>query len=405
VLSNSESLKIAEITLYNAWQERINYQLTLPPKYAYLEPTDIIEVKVRGVSHKMRIIKTDMVRSGMMKIIGTSSNMAIYDFYRNTDYLLPNYELPKPVAGTVMELIDAPPLPNDEASAEGVLRVAVTGSSSNWQGAAIYQSIDNNEDYRLLGAAAIPSIAGVTLEPLPPASPLIFDYGSTITVQLFSGTLCSVTESAMLNGANVALIGEELIQFQKAKLIGDNRYVLSRFLRGRQGTEWAIDTHKAGESFILLNSRLITCKLSSELIGKAISYKAVTIGKTLAEVEPVTFIYNGKRLKPFAPVSLRSTSDSEGNVIISWIRRSRTNNSWRNHSDIPVGEEQELYQIEIRSGDTLLRTIEANTCSYTYTKEQQTTDFGSKIPKKLTATIYQISAQIGRGYGAMIVLL
>jgi hypothetical protein len=405
VLSNSESLKIAEITLYNAWQERINYQLTLPPKYAYLEPTDIIEVKVRGVSHRMRIIKTDMVRSGMMKIIAISFNMVTYDFYRNTDYLLPSYELPKPVADTVMELIDAPPLPNDEVNAEGVLRIAVTGSSSNWQGVAIYQSIDNNEDYRLLGAAAIPSIAGVILEPLPPTSPLIFDYGSTITVQLFAGTLTSVTESALLNGANAALIGEELVQFQNAELIGDNRYALSKLLRGRQGSEWAIDTHKAGESFILLNSRLITCKLSSELIGKAISYKAVSIGKSLAETEAVQFTYNGKRLKPFAPVSLRTMQDSEGNICISWIRRSRINSSWRNHSDVPVGEEQELYQIEIRSGDTLLRTIEANTCSCIYSREQQTADFGNKIPKKLTATLYQISAQIGRGYGATIVLL
>jgi hypothetical protein len=402
VLSNSESLKIAEITLYNAWQERINYQLTLPPKYAYLEPTDIIEVKVRGVSHRMRIIKADMVRSGMMKVVAVSFNMVTYDFYRNTNYLLPSYELPKPISDTIMELIDAPPLPNDEANAEGILRIAVTGSSSNWQGAAIYQSIDNNEDYRLLGTAAIPSIAGVSLEPLPPASPLIFDYGSTITVQLFAGTLTSVTESALLNGVNAALIGDELIQFQKAELIGNNRYALSKLLRGRQGSEWAIDTHKAGESFILLNSRLITCKLSSELIGKAISYKAVSIGKTLAEVEPVTFIYNAKRLKPFAPVSLRTMQDSEGNICISWIRRSRINNSWWNHADVPLGEEQELYQIEIRSGDTLLRAIEANIPSYIYSREQQTADFGNKIPKRLTVTVFQLSAQIGKGYGASI---
>jgi hypothetical protein len=69
---------------------------------------------------------------------------------------------------------------------------------------------------------------------------------------------------------------------------------------------------------------------------------------------------------------------------------------------VPLGEEQELYQIEIKSGDTLLRTIETNTQSCAYTKEQQITDFGSRIPKKLTATFYQISAQIGIGYGASI---
>jgi hypothetical protein len=94
--------------------------------------------------------------------------------------------------------------------------------------------------------------------------------------------------------------------------------------------------------------------------------------------------------------------DSEGNICISWIRRSRINNSWWNHADVPLGEEQELYQIEIRSGDTLLRAIEANIPSYIYSREQQTADFGNKIPKRLTVTVFQLSAQIGKGYGASI---
>jgi hypothetical protein len=119
-------------------------------------------------------------------------------------------------------------------------------------------------------------------------------------------------------------------------------------------------------------------------------------------VEPITFIYTGKRLKPFAPVHLKATRDESGNITISWIRRSRINSSWRNHSDIPVGEEQELYQIEIRNGDTLLRVIETNIPSCIYSKEQQTADFGNKIPKRLTVTVFQLSALVGRGYGTRI---
>jgi hypothetical protein len=39
----------------------------------------------------------------------------------------------------------------------------------------------------------------------------------------------------VLNGANACLIGNEVIQFQTATLIGDNQYRLSGLLRGQAG--------------------------------------------------------------------------------------------------------------------------------------------------------------------------
>jgi hypothetical protein len=410
VLSNQLAKQIADITLYNAWQERINYGLTLPSKYAYLEPTDIISIHSdssgKKIPHKMRIVKTDNQRSGQMKITAVSHNVAMYDFYSATVYLDGNYEIPEPVAGTEIMLIDAPPLPADNNEAQSYLKIAVVPDGSNWQGAVIYQSIDDGYDYRLLSAAQIPSIVGITLNPLPAASPLVFDYGSEIIVQLlFSGALCSVSELSLLNGANSVMIGDELIQFQNSELIGDNKYRLTKLLRGRQGTEWAIGNHKAGDRFIFLNSGIITCNISSELIGKPLLYKAVTVGKTLAEVEPVTFTHKAVNLKPFAPVHLKALRDENGDITINWIRRSRINNSWSDHSDVPIGEEQEQYRIEIRNGDQIIRTLEAEIPTVTYTAEQQQADFSQlEKPYNLTATVYQLSSQIGKGYGASIEL-
>jgi hypothetical protein len=125
----------------------------------------------------------------------------------------------------------------------------------------------------------------------------------------------------------------------------------------------------------------------------------------LAEVEPVTFTHKAVNLKPFAPVHLKATIDENGDILISWIRRSRINNSWSDHSDIPIGEEQEQYKIEIKNGDQIIRTLESAITTVTYTAEQQQTDLSQlEKPYNLTATVYQLSSQIGKGYGAIITL-
>nr|WP_253307663.1 DUF2460 domain-containing protein [Rickettsia endosymbiont of Ceutorhynchus assimilis] len=110
-----------------------------------------------------------------------------------------------------------------------------------------YQSINNGYDYKAISAINAQATTGFTLNKIPPASPLLFDESTEIIIQLLYGKLQSVNELALLSGANKALIGDELIQFQNAELIGDKKYKLTSLLRGRQGTEWAIASHKIGD--------------------------------------------------------------------------------------------------------------------------------------------------------------
>ncbi|WP_458693709.1 GTA baseplate fiber-binding domain-containing protein [Rickettsia endosymbiont of Orchestes rusci] len=189
------------------------------------------------------------------------------------------------------------------------------------------------------------------LNKTPTASPLLFDESTEIIIQLLYGKLQNVNDLALLNGANKALIGEELIQFQNAELISDKKYKLTRLLCGRQGTECAIASHKIGDKFILLNNEIISVPIPNNLIGKPINYKAVTIGKTLAETESVIFTYTGRALKPFASVYATVEKDADGNIKISWLRRSRIDNDWRDYVDIPIGEDIEKYELDIKKNN------------------------------------------------------
>ena len=47
----------------------------------------------------------------------------------------------------------------------------------------------------------------------------------------------------MLGGANAALVGDEIVQFATAELIGPARSRLSRFLGGERGTEQGCELH------------------------------------------------------------------------------------------------------------------------------------------------------------------
>ena len=80
-------------------------------------------------------------------------------------------------------------------------------------------------------------------------------------------------------------------------------YRLSNLLRGRQGTEWAIDGHDIGDRFILLNGDIGTIDMATDLIGREF-YKPVTIGKSLASTAEQSFAYQANSLKAFSPVHI-----------------------------------------------------------------------------------------------------
>ena len=65
--------------------------------------------------------------------------------------------------------------------------------------------------------------------------------------------------------------------------------------------------------------------------------------------------------------------------------------------DVPLGEETELYDVEIMNGATVVRTISSLTsATASYSAANQVIDFGSP-QASLTVKIYQRSTTFGRG--------
>jgi hypothetical protein len=211
----------------------------------------------------------------------------------------------------------------------------------------------------------------------------------------------------VLNGGNACLIGNEILQFRTATLQSDGSYTLSGLLRGRKGTQTT--GHTMGDRFVLLSqSALVRPAAEDAEIGLIRSYKATTIGSSIAAVSTQEFTNTGIARRPYSPVQTGGGRNATGDLTINWIRRSRINAEWRDYVDAGLGETTESYEIEVLntsvSPAVVVRTLTATTNTVQYTAAQQTTDFSSPLPAAVTVRIYQISSTYGRGLPAEAVI-
>jgi hypothetical protein len=100
-------------------------------------------------------------------------------------------------------------------------------------------------------------------------------------------------------------------------------------------------------------------------------------------------------LKPLSPAHVRGAR-SGGDLLLTWVRRTRLGGDSWDGIDVPLGETEERYEIDILDGATVKRTLTATTPAATYTAAQQTADFGAPQPS-IALRIYQMSATRGRG--------
>jgi hypothetical protein len=187
----------------------------------------------------------------------------------------------------------------------------------------------------------------------------------------------------------------------------NKNYQLSKFLRGRRGTEQHIGTHAANEICVLLDSRINRFVAPETRLGNTV-YRVVTSGLDLDDTTDQTINNTGVCLKPFSPVNLRGykSAAASWDINLAWTRRDRFGSVIVDGTDAPMSEQSERYDVEIYSTDfaTLKRTITGNTTqAYTYTNADQVADFGS-TQTSIGLKVYQMSGTVGRGFSGQAVV-
>ena len=276
-----------------------------------------------------------------------------------------------------------------------------------WKSQALYASPETT-GFGLRAVLPMPAFLGRLTTALPPAFHGRIDRTHTVTVAMHSGELASVSRAQLLNGANAAAVRSvsgawEIVQFENADEIAPSLWKLTGVLRGQLGTDDAMLAGAAtGADFVVLDEAVRPAGLRDSETGLALIWRA---GPTGQEFSATTFaqqtVTGGLRARlPLSPVHLEAQKQAGGNVLVSWIRRSRIDaDSW-DGDDIPVGEEGESYRIEIASAaGALKRTATAATQSWTYAAAAIAADF-PVLPANATITVRQISAAVGAGIAA-----
>jgi hypothetical protein len=276
---------------------------------------------------------------------------------------------------------------------------------ATWPGAGLYHSINSGVSYTLLVSITAESVMGYTTTVLGDfLGGNIPDELTSVNVVLTNGSLSSTTFAGLLSGVNTAIIGDEILHFRSATLESNGSYTLRGFLRGRRGSEYAMDDHAVAERFILVDTAtMVRVPQSNADIGQTRQYKPVTSGSTLAGTTAQEFQNLGTGLKPYACTHLGGGRNAAGDATLNWSRRGRIDAAWRDSVDVPLSETSEAYEIEIYSDGTyttLKRTITGITSqTTTYLASEQTTDFGSP-QATIYFRVYQMSGTVGRGHAA-----
>jgi hypothetical protein len=217
------------------------------------------------------------------------------------------------------------------------------------------------------------------------------------------GRLQTVTELEMLNGANRALV--EVIAFASVTANDFGSYQLDTLLRGLRGTEGFVGDHVVGALFLLLEEDTLgRLLLPLDELDEVRYYRAVGRGGQLSDAPTVSMTPIGRDLMPYAPVHLASNGNAWGtNITLSWVRQTRLGGEWvDSFAGTVVAEDDEAYALEILDGPggTVLRTATGITsASFVYTTAMQSADFGV-AQTELTFRVYQVSAQVGRGFAS-----
>lgn len=279
---------------------------------------------------------------------------------------------------TILRINDWPL--GDEQGTKSLLFVAAAGAAPGWRRAPLTLSYDGGESWQSLGGTAPAATLGSVLDTLAPAPSALFDTGAAIEVELVSDAMWleSRSDDALIGGANLAAVGDELIQFGSAEPLGARRFRLARLLRGRRGTEWAAGGHAPGDDFTLIDSAsLVTIEVPHGMIGGDARVMASGIGD-LDDPPVASTGIAGESLRPPSPVHLVARENGTGDLAISWVRRSRQGWAWQSGSDTPLGEESELYRLTLsRTG--FVREVPLGAPAYLYTAAARAAD-GSDGP-------------------------
>ena len=264
-----------------------------------------------------------------------------------------------PVGRTLLHAMELPAL-DDAVLTQPRMLVVACGEGAGWRGAPLLLSLDAGASWTEAGATAAPGVIGTVEVPVGAAPAALVDERHALVIELARAdmVLGDADAGAMDRGANLALAGDELLQFGRAVPLGGAHWRLERLWRGRRGTVPAAGV--AGARFALLTAdSVLAIDLPLAALGGGARIMAAGVGDsgTGSDEPPIaTASVTGASVLPPAPVRLRWVATADGGATVTWTRRSRAGWRWLDGVDAPLGEEAERYRVTVGGREEVVTT-------------------------------------------------
>lgn len=378
VLDNSQAAQMAKAILSRAHGQSDTARFALAPALGALQSGDLVRIGTGGDIWQISALDGQGVRTAEARSISAQA--------------------PILSGGT-----PATPAPVPWVSAPDGFALDIASFGSGDRSGPVVGAIANpwaEIEMSYAGYQAIldrPVTIGALLTPLASGVVGRRDFQYSIDILIPNLTLSSVEMSALLSGSNMIALetprGWEIIQAQKAELIGANTFRLSGLLRGQFGTDGLMQTNlPAGARCAYLGRGWENLPMDDDFTGQELTIDVSTHGRQPSA--PAALVYRAAHLRPYAPCHLRARTEN-GQLDIGWVRRSRISGDAWSAGEIPLGEDIEAYEIDILSGGALISSLSSS-------GPHISVDRNTLPAGPLEIFIYQMSAQIGRGHGARI---
>lgn len=291
-------------------EQRGSYEFSLPDQWVWLTTGDVITLD----GERLRIDEIE-IDDGVQHYVCHFDRASAYaSSVAGVDPAHPGEPPTLIIGDTRLEFIDSHIL-RDADDRLGYY-VAIAGATDNWSGAQVELSTDGGANYIDNYTGYADSVMGDLLTGLQTHARAYPDYTNTIQVELLRDDmeLQSTDLAGMMSRVNMAIIGDELVNFESADEVSPGVWELSGFLRGRKGSP--IDSHPSGTRFVLLNRQQLFF-IDAELfqLGQDLTFRATSVGGTTQVVETVTFAGESQtERQPAYLTAERSGSD----IVIDW---------------------------------------------------------------------------------------
>jgi len=308
VMTKSEAQRFVNRDLQRAWAEKDVISCSTFWKYAYLEPTSLIEVEDEdGTITPVRLRSVEGWVPGVFSLTGVSRDVSEVSPRPSdtvADTLAPEvtpgstFALVHPPAHVIGTIVNISILRKQEKTLGFYAGCALTNQHYRWgnsNGAALYWEREGQWEFLTSFDAQATigrTIASASLS-APPGGLLgtDFDEVNDITVDLFYGEVDSVTSAQALARNNAIVIGNEVIGVRDSVRDSDydRRFTFSGLLREQFNTLGS--GHATDERVVVMNTAMKYIEIDESEIGKTRTYKFVATGQPLESASSFEFTF------------------------------------------------------------------------------------------------------------------